>query len=148
MSGKYKLAAWDFNNACNNYVETDTGHSELVMYSKVWYYMLLKSERFMDRLLERYWELRETVFSDEYLMNYIDETLEYLGPAIDRNFEVWGSTFEGYRPLIPDDRNPDSFEDAVEQLKDWLHERGEFLDESIHTLNQFAHPSRNKTYNH
>lgn len=148
MSGKYKLAVWDFNNACNNYVETDTGHSEFVQYSKIWYFMLLKSERFVNRLLERYWELRETVFSDEYLTAYIDETLAYLGPAIARNFEVWGITFEEYRPLLPEDRNPDSFEDAVEQLKRWIHERGEFLDENIHTLNQYAHPSRNKVYNH
>ena len=118
------------------------------MYDGVWYFMLFKTERFVERVLERYEELRETYFSDEYLMNYIDETLAYLGPAIDRNFEVWGHTFADYRPLIPDERNPDSFEEAVEQLKHWLHERGEFMDESIHTLNQYAHPSRNKTYNH
>ena len=80
MSGKYKLAVWDFNNACNNYTEIDTDHNELVMYAKMWYFMLFKSERFVARVLERYWELRETVFSDEYLMNYIDDTLAYLGP--------------------------------------------------------------------
>ena len=114
----------------------------------MWYFMLFKSERFVARVLERYWELRETVFSDEYLMNYIDDTLAYLGPAIERNFELWGDTFEEYRPLIPDSRNPDSFEEAVEQLKRWLHERGEWLDENIHTMNQYAHPSRSKTYNH
>ena len=148
MTGKYKLAVWDFNNACDNYMETETGHSEFLVYDGVWYFMLFKTERFVERVLERYEELRETYFSDEYLMNYIDETLAYLGPAIDRNFEVWGHTFADYRPLIPDERNPDSFEEAVEQLKHWLHERGEFMDESIHTLNQYAHPSRNKTYNH
>lgn len=148
MTGKYKLAVWDFNNACDNYIEMETGYSELMLYDSVWYFMLFKSEPFVERLLERYEDLRETYLSDEYLQNYIDETLEYLGPAIDRNFQVWGHTFTDYRALIPDRRNPDCFEEAVAQLKDWIHERGEFLDESIHTLNQYAHPSRNKTYNH
>lgn len=148
MTGKYKLAVWDFNNACDNYMETETGHSELLLHDKVWYFMLFKTERFVERVLDRYEELRETYLSDAYLMSYMDETLAYLGPAIDRNFAVWGDTFTSYRALIPDERNPDSFEEAVEQLKDWLHERGEFLDESMHTLNQYAHPSRNKIYNH
>ena len=148
MTGKYKLAVWDFNNACDNYMETETGYSELLIHDKVWYYMLFKSERFVSRVLERYEELRNTVLSEEYLMDYVDETLEYLGPAIERNFEVWGNTFEDYRPLIPDDRNPDSFEEAVEQLKDWLCDRGNWMDENLHTIQQYAHPSRNKTYNH
>ena len=148
MTGKYKLAVWDFNNACDNYEETETGHSEFLLYDKVWYYMLFKTDRFVERVLDRYAELRESYLGEEYLMRYIDETLAYLGPAIDRNFSVWGSTFTDYRTLIPDERNPDSFEDAVEQLKHWLHERGEFVDENIHTLNQYAHPSRNKIYNH
>ncbi len=47
----------------------------------------------MERLLERYEDLRETYLSDEYLQNYIDETLEYLGPAIDRNFAGVGPYF-------------------------------------------------------
>lgn len=148
MSGKLKLAVWDFNNACDNYMETETGHSELIMYEKLWFYMLTKTERFVEKVLERYQELRETVLSDEYLTNYVDETLEYLGPAIDRNFEVWGDTFQEYRALEPDYRNPDSFEEAVEQLKEWLCDRGSFLDENLHTIRQYAHPSRNKTYNH
>lgn len=148
MTGKYKLAVWDFNNACDNYMEMETGYSELLIHDKVWYYMLFKSERFVSRVLERYEELRTTVLSEEYLMDYVDETLEYLGPAIERNFEVWGNTFADYRPLIPDDRNPDSFEEAVEQLKDWLCDRGNWMDENFHTIQQYAHPSRNKTYNH
>lgn len=148
MTGKYKLAVWDFNNACDNYMEMETGHSELLLYDRVWYFMLFKTERFVDRVLERYEDLRGTYFSDEYLQNYIDETLEYLGPAIDRNFSVWGKTFTDYRALVPDERNPNNFKEAVNDLKDWIYERGEFLDESIHTLNQYAHPSRNKIYNH
>ena len=148
MSGKYKLAVWDFNNACDNYQETEFDPDTLIMYGKHWYTMLCKSQRFVDRLLERYEELRDTVFSEEYLMNYIDETLAYLGPAIERNNERWHEVMTQWEPLTPTSRNLYSYEEAVEQLKDWLCDRGDWLDDNIHTLRQYCHPSRNKAYNH
>ena len=72
----------------------------------------------------------------------------YLGPAIDRNFEVWGYTFEEYLPLQPESRNPDSFEDAVEDMKDFIRERGAWMDEYIEVVQQYGHPSAVKKYNH
>ena len=148
MTGKYKMAVWDFNNACDNYVEAETGDDIMVMYSKPLFYMLTKSERFVEKIIERYYELRETFFSDEYLLNYIDETLEYLGPAIERNNERWSEAMEEWEPLKPASRNLYSHEEAVEQLKEWLVGRGHWLDENIHTIRQHSHYSRNKTYNH
>lgn len=148
MSGKFKMAVWDFNNACDNFPTDPVSPYGVAMVSHTWYFMLCKTERFTERIMERYEELRETFFSDEYIDNYIDQTLEYLGPAIDRNFEVWGYTFTEYLELEPQERNPATHEEAVEDLKDWLHKRGSFMDRSIHTLNQYAHPSRNKTFNH
>ena len=40
------------------------------------------------------------------------------------------------------------WEEAVAQVRSWLHERGEWLDENIHALQARAHPSRNHAYNH
>ena len=81
-------------------------------------------------------------------MNYMDETIAYLGPTIQRNFEVWGDAFAEYLPLEPESRNPDSFEDAVEDLKGFLRERGEWMDEYIEVVQQYGHPSAVKKYNH
>lgn len=148
MTGKYKLAVWDFNNACDNFPTDPVSPDQLEMVSHTWYFMLCKSEPFVERILDRYAQLRETVFSDDYLMTYIDETLAYLGPALDRNNERWAQAMAEYEPLSPTERNLYSHEDAVEQLKQWLLERGEWLDENLHTIQQYCHPSRNKTYNH
>jgi crotonobetainyl-CoA:carnitine CoA-transferase CaiB-like acyl-CoA transferase len=130
------------------YVEVYSSPEVLALYAKPLYYMLLKSETFVDRILKRYEELREGVLSEEYLLNYIDETLEYLGPAIERNNERWSEAMEEWEPLIPASRNLHSHEEAVEQLKDWLVDRGNWLDENIHTLQQYCHYSKNKAYNH
>lgn len=54
----------------------------------------MKDEDFVERVLDRYKELRQTYLSDEYLTNYIEETLAYLGPAIARNDEVWGFSYD------------------------------------------------------
>ena len=55
---------------------------------------------------------------------------------------------EEYRPLNPDSRNPEDYGAAVEQMKDFIAERGEWMDEHIDILRQYGHPSKNKKYNH
>ncbi len=148
MSGKYKLAVWDFNNACDNFPDDLVSPDWLEMVSHTWFFMLCKSERFTDKVVDRYWELRETILSEDALMAYIDETLAYLGPAVGRNNARWAEAMAEYAPLSPAYRNSYSHEEAVQQLKDWLRQRGDWLDANIHTIQQYSHPSRNKNYNH
>lgn len=148
MSGKYKLAVWDFNNACDNFVADRLDPDRIDMTSHAWFSMLCKSEDFVERLLKRYDELRETVLNETYLLSYIDETLAYLGPAVERNNQRWNEAMTEWEPLSPASRNAHSHAEAVEQLKEWLYERGIWLDENFHTIRQYCHPSRNKVYNH
>ena len=56
------------------------------------YQMLFMDSDFTDRVITRYYELRKTIFSEEYLFGFIDDTIEYLGAAVDRNYERWGYT--------------------------------------------------------
>ena len=110
--------------------------------------MMFKDENFVNRVIERYRELRKTYLSEEYLNQYIDDVVAYLGPAIDRNFEVWGYTFETYTPLRPKERNPENYQEAISQMKDFIHVRGRWMDENIDILQQYSHPSKNKKFNH
>lgn len=152
--GKLKMGpVWDFNNICDNYLAAEFGtEGFLFAEDKIWYKMLLKDEKFVKKVQNRYKELRKTYLSEEYLMNYIDETIEYLGEAIDRNYDVWGYTFEReYQDsklefLYPIEKNPQSFEEAVLQYKNFLIERGNWLDSNIDSLSQYSHYSKNKLY--
>ena len=148
IGGKYRFCIWDFNSACENYADLTTQPHHFELQNNVWYFMLIRDEEFVEEIIRRYHELRRNWLSDAYLTNYIDETIAYLGSAIDRNFTVWGYTFEEYRPLNPDSRNPEDFDAAVEQMKDFIAERGEWMDEHIDILRQYGHPSKNKKYNH
>lgn len=143
-----RLCVWDFNNACDNYRENVTPTAGLTVHGRAWFFMLFKDEAFVQRVLERYAALRQSFLNNEYMMNYIDETLEFLGPAAERNNARWPVGAAGENSLNDPERNPDTYEEAVEQLKTWLTERGRWMDRNIHTLQQYAHPSRNKAYNH
>lgn len=148
VGGKFKLCVWDFNNACDNYQDQEMDEESFLFPKRSWFLMLIKNEEFVEQVLDRYYKLRQGVLSDEYLTSYIDETLEWLGPAAERNNFRWGKTIRTWDGLRPEERNLHSHSEAVAQLKKWLTERGTWLDYNIHAMRQYAHPSRNKKYNH
>lgn len=148
IGGKYKMVIWDFNSSCDNYTESVTDPFRFELQDNTWYFMMTKDEYFIQRVLDRYAQLRATYLSDGYLEQYIDETLAYLGPAVERNFEKWGYTFTQRRMLSPDSRNPASHAQAVAQLKSFIRQRGAWMDENIRVLQQYCHESKVKKFNH
>ncbi len=147
IGGKYKLVIWDFNSACDNYAAYAVPADGIQMQNVVWYFMLMKDESFDNEIIKRYKKLRETYLSDEYLNKYIDDTVAYLGDAVERNFEVWHNTFD-MKMLKPYERNIKSHEEAIEQMKDFISKRGAWLDDNIEIITQYGHESKNKKFNH
>lgn len=139
---------WDYNNSLNNYF-TELDNEEMQYVDRLWYSQLLRDKDFVDRVVNRYKELRKSYLNEEYLLNYIDDVREYLGSAVDRNFEVWGFSFDPKNlnekeKLYPESRNIRSYDEAIRQLKDEIIKRGRWLDENIDTLYQYCQPSRNE----
>lgn len=148
LDRQYRMCVWDFNSACDNYQESQTGTHSFQMQNCLWYVMLMKDEDFTGAIVERYRALRATFFDEDYLTNYIDQTIAYLGPAIDRNFRKWGYTFEeAYDMLQPSSRNPRSHGEAVQDMKDFLARRTAWMDENIETLRQYSAQSKIKKFN-
>ncbi len=146
--GKLKMCMWDFNSACDNYEQRTIMNYDFDFNEDLWYRMLLKDEKFVNKIISRYRELRKTYLSEEYLLNYIDETINYIGDAKKRNFSVWGYTFEPKNDMLAEGRKIGSYEEAVEQLKSFIIKRGTWLDEHIEELHQFSHESTIKKYIH
>ena len=148
LDGKLRMCVWDFNSAFDGYPESFMPADHFKMQNCLWYFMLFKDEDFTDRIISRYRQLRKTYLSDEYLNNYIDETIAYLGDAIDRNYEVWGYTFgEEYDLFTPADRNPRDYETAVADMKEFIAVRSKYMDENIETLRQYSAESKIKKFN-
>ena len=144
---KYRMCIWDFNSACDNYQESMVIPNHFEMQNCLWYFMLMKDEDFTDLIINRYRELRKTYLSEEYLYGYIDDCIEYLGDAVERNFAKWGYTFSPeYDPLTPADRNPRSYGEAVEHMKEFIKARGDWMDENIESLRQYSENSKIKKF--
>lgn len=149
VSGKLKMAVWDFNSCCDNYIEAQYAMAGFTMADRPWYSMLMKDEEFTEKIINRYRELRESILSDEYLEKYITEVQEYLGNAIDRNFQVWGDSFLPENELLlGENRGIGSYEEAVEQYRRRLISRLGWLDKHIESIRSYSHESVNKKFNH
>lgn len=146
IDGKFRVCVWDFNNSCDNF-DVPMGWRSIELEGIVWYTMLMKDEDFTKRTIDRYRVLRENQFSDAYLDSYIDSVVEYLGPAAARDRARWEQTYEeGYGMLEDDARNTETYEEAIDQLKTYLHRRLEWMDENIESLRQYSVESKVKKY--
>lgn len=146
--GKLKPCVWDFNNGGDNYLKHTWSTAGFSMINTLIFNALIKDEKFVTAVIAKYRQLRRGVLNEEYLLNYIDETNAWLGDSVSQNYEVWGYVFDlsNYNRknyLVPVERNYTSQDEAVQQLKDFLVARGNWLDEHIDTLYQHCHESKN-----
>ncbi len=140
---KYKMCVWDFNNSLDNYEETRNSTAGFALFGTLWFNRIIQDKDFTKAIIKRYRELRKTYLSEEYLNEFIDETIEWLGPAVDRNFEKWGYSFdESSDRLIPHERNPRSYDQAVEQMRNCLKKRLVWMDKNIESLKQYSAASK------
>lgn len=153
LGGRLKAGpVWDFNNAYGNDIDVEYGSGGYVMVYKPLFIMLNRDEGYTSRVISRYRSLRQGVLSDESLTSFVDAAADYLGPAVERNFERWGYSFDTTQvgadnKLSPDERNPANYQEAIDQLKSFITERGRWLDDNIEGLRQFSAESATKRYN-
>ena len=153
---------WDFNNVMDNYFISMPADNFLLA-DRGWHDRLMMCPNFTERVIRRWHDLRRGALAEERLIRYMEEVEDWLGSAIDRNFEVWGYSFdpsqvsrmaqraptrteraEGIITIF--DVNPSSFEEAQEWARDYMIERGRWMDDYIETLRQFSHPSRHAVW--
>lgn len=148
VRGKVKTVVWDFNNCCDNYIDYMWDEAGFTLQNTPWFSQLVKDETFVSLVIEKYHQLRKSYLSTDYLIQYIDETDAWLSDAIKRNDEIWGYVYnlENYNEtnfLAPVERNMTSHQEAIEQFKHYIDERGEWLDQHIESLYQYCSESKN-----
>jgi len=150
--GRLYMCVWDFNASCDNYRNSvfamDSASQHFEFQNILWYNMLIKDDYFTDYISKRYRDLRTTYLDTEYLQQYMDDVIAYLGPAIERNFDVWGYTFNEEADMLdPPARNPRDYESAVKEMKDFIQMRGEWMDRNIDALKQYSNEAKIKKFN-
>lgn len=136
---------WDFDHAIDNFDHTKLRLDTTAMHAAPWFRQLLRDEKFTTKLIERYHELRQSLLSDEYIQTYIDETIAFLGPAQERDWNRWRYFYEdgAYLKNTSDEyggvieRNTKTYEEEIDTIKYTLSEHGNWLDKHIDSLYQF-----------
>ena len=110
--------AWDFNYTC-------PGDYWLIPF---WWDRLLTHYAFVEKLNNRWNELRSGTWSNASIMNYIDSTAVVLEQPQTRNFERW--------PILGDYIWPNNYvgatyQDEVNYIKSWMTQRLDWLDTHI-----------------
>ena len=148
---------WDFNNIFDNFF-LSMPVDEFYLNGRGWFDRLFMSPYFTEKVIRRWDSLRQDILSEDRLINYMGDVVTWLGSAVDRNFDVWGYSFD-YRNLSstarrfprPEERamgitladlNPASFEEAIAQKLNFMVERGRWIDDHVEILRQYSHTSR------
>jgi hypothetical protein len=129
---------WDFDLCYGNEDYTDFNlQTDIWLYTKYpdeyggrmhWWARLMEDFSYRSAFISRWKGLREGPFSTDSIMTYLDNTINYLGEAVDRNFERW--------PILGEYVWPNYFigktyEDEVDYLKTWVTDRVNWIDANI-----------------
>lgn len=141
LTGKLQLAVWDFNNGFDNYQWYSLDGTGFRTIENSWMNRICQDRNFIDQVVSRYHELRKTTLSEAHIQELITSYREELGDAVDRNFKVWGYSFQ--EDLLAEDgsetsRNIRSYEQALTQLETTIQKRLAYLDQNIETLYDYC----------
>lgn len=130
---------WDFDWAWKNLSFQSSNGSGWVHAYEAYGYGDVQPVRLMNRMLldpffanetyKRYFNLRETVLSFDNLSRKIDSVATYLSNAQVRHFDQW-DVLNG-NSGDPDSHVPESFQDEIDYLKDWILKRLTWLDDNM-----------------
>ena len=124
---------WDFDRAMGSTDGRDRDPFEWSssggtdMFGYPWWRELFADPAFSARYAERWFELREDVFSIANMHATIDGMAAEIAEAQARNFERWG--------LLGEER---TWEGQVDVLKNWLAQRAEWMDEQLVPMAEFS----------
>ena len=138
---------WDYDNCLDNWYMSSSNYNSAPFKNQPWFDRLLQDEKFKDKIVKRYKELRETILSNEYIFSFIDETMNYLGNAKSRDYHRWIESYkmnhmlnivENHEGFIID-RNAESVEAEVQRIKDGIMMHANWMDKSLENeLNQMT----------
>ena len=138
---KLKLGpVWDFDLSSGNNSNVQGANNNVPelfsMPSNRWCNRLFLDPFFVNKYIEKWKELRQSALSDSNIIYTINDMVADLSEVQERNFQRWQILGIAVYPNPPPYAKTHS--EAVEQLKEWLLARTEWIDNNIETLHTFA----------
>jgi hypothetical protein len=137
--GKLQLGPiWDYNLSMGNFGSGNLSSPEGWYYpvrtengTHKWFIRLISDLEFRIKIADRWFDLRENIFSNSKLLADIDRYALLLDEAQVRNFQRWDTLGRrvDYNPPGWTDR--DTYQKEVDWLKTWLEDRLAWMDQTI-----------------
>jgi len=143
---------WDFDQAMNNYFQDEMKPNTLAFQTKPLFTELSKDSRFIDRLKERYAQLRETSLAEEHVFAVMMETVDYLKSARQREWYRWAENYQDESFENPGSyylqdyvksglivsRFNDDYDQEIYNIKTYLHKHGSVIQGELSELYEIS----------
>ena len=120
---------WDYNLSLGNadYIDGWKTNGWYVAYDPFWWNKLLEDTNFVRLCALRWINLRKNIFSTSNVLALVDNFIQQLGDAPDRNFTRWDilGTY-----VWPNWYIADTYEEEINWMKQWFADRLNWLDSS------------------
>ena len=146
VGGKLTMGpVWDFDNGIDNVEKEVMNVEHLAFNVKPWFGQLCRDQAFVQKLQNRYAELRRTTFSDISIDTKMQEIIDHLGGAQQREWARWNryyttETLYSIKNVQNEDgeiinRQTTTYWDEICRIKNVLHDHGEEIPGQIKLLN-------------
>jgi hypothetical protein len=127
---------WDCDLSMGNFYYSLPQYDVFVVFRGSIISSLFSDSSFATMLIDRWAELRSTIFSDDEIFSLFNAMVDYISEAAVQNAERWPEKYDGVTYVWP---NPEPFtqswEEEIERTRLWLENRLLWLDRNIHRLN-------------
>ena len=142
-------------------------YTSFFMNQRPWFDRLMEDVNFANKVVSRYKDLRKSYLSDEYLIESIDDAVNLLGESINRNFHKWpiellnqaelfeenqeisgkhSSDIKIFEKYLEENKHliksvsgkSKSHEEEIKLMKNFIIQRGKWMDENIDSLSKWA----------
>ena len=132
---------WDYDNCLDNYKVEAAGFDWMSMPSRPWYERLIRDPLFSRKLCSRYKELRKSIFSDQFIEEFVMDASNYLGNAALRENSKWSEIYHQNYELMDSEvegfvivRTRETHEEEIVRMLDAQKLHASFLDQHMWNL--------------
>lgn len=109
-------------------------------YPMHWWSRLMEDPDYRISFVNRWQELRNGAFKTDTIMKFLDDTIQYLGTAVERNFQQW--------PILgqyiwPNYFVGNTYPQEIDYLKQWINNRLEWMDNTIEIISSIGEEKAN-----
>ncbi|MCK5147258.1 CotH kinase family protein [bacterium] len=126
----WKTTRWQLEYFFSSYVFKDDP-----FFPPFWWKRLWEDDSFKYKTALRWNELRETIFSNQFLESFVDSVSVHLGDAVQRNYQCWPDALGQYVWPNPDGYNDrTTYQSEIDWMKIWIQQRLSWMDTQYSTI--------------